>query len=528
MSVNISEMNEVPTEETIDIKPHKLEFFMNSRLFSHLSIECLRKIIIQAKPLTVSAGQIIIHKGDINNNYYIIKSGICEVVNTSLSGEGEVVTLLEKGNAFGEEALISKLPSNVTVRMKTDALLLFFNKNDFDNLIKTPVLKKIDMQELLRANELGSQIIDVRSEGKYKEAHVKGSINIPNDSFNKQLYNFNQSKHYIVYSDNAINSSICAFKLMQKGYSAAYLDDGIYNNINSHEILPLVPQNNNKYLNPLNNKNVGQSEIKFDQYDAIVSERDQLSAKLKRFEEIVRNTLNTQKMFIEERQKIKQNLAGTRQAIRNELRFMIDEMNTFINLKKATSVDGIAKDKLIETLMSFGELAVSNAKKINFKTQLITSSSKVLAQINQETIKNEQRKVTSSDVVTVSKPTRKNEKVTESKLVAKSDKKLDKGEQSKNSEPSNDKSKLLHAVNTFKKSMNIVDLDIESDIESFNKDTSEVKVRKVDDSVDDDFLKRYERTMWKVQDLKRLQAEMDQTHVNIDMSDIEEMLKSKE
>lgn len=81
---------------------------------------------------TVSFGpeEVIIKQGDVGDNFYIIENGQAEVVLND-----EVVGKLDKGNYFGEVALINDSPRTATVKSLTSLSLVTLDKNAFKRLL---------------------------------------------------------------------------------------------------------------------------------------------------------------------------------------------------------------------------------------------------------------------------------------------------------------------------------------------------------------------------------------------------------
>lgn len=82
-------------------------------------------------------------------------------------------------DTFGEDALISGEPRNVSVTALSDVSLLRLSKELFLTLIKQPTLKYIDYREAQDLVAKGADLIDVREPDRYKPSHLPMSINIP-------------------------------------------------------------------------------------------------------------------------------------------------------------------------------------------------------------------------------------------------------------------------------------------------------------------------------------------------------------
>jgi glucose-6-phosphate 1-dehydrogenase len=115
------------------------------------------------RPRAVSAGEIIIKKGDPGSEMYLICRGEVEVHD----GAGKVLATLRDGDCFGEIALILPEPRTATVRAKTLCDLFVLDKADFSRILQDHLQfaqaikqialerynKTVAMEQLMPANE---------------------------------------------------------------------------------------------------------------------------------------------------------------------------------------------------------------------------------------------------------------------------------------------------------------------------------------------------------------------------------------
>jgi NADH dehydrogenase len=80
------------------------------------------------------AGEVIFYEGDRGDWLYIILDGEVEVVRDGLGRDQIVVTRLQRGDCFGEIALISDMPRNATVRTCTAVNVLAVDREAFQAL----------------------------------------------------------------------------------------------------------------------------------------------------------------------------------------------------------------------------------------------------------------------------------------------------------------------------------------------------------------------------------------------------------
>lgn len=83
--------------------------------------------------------------------------------------------------------------------------------------------KKYDYAGLI---EKGAQIIDVRTPGEYKGGHIRGSVNIPLDSLQKQLSKIKKDKPVITCCASGMRSQSAKTMLSANGFGEVYNGGG--------------------------------------------------------------------------------------------------------------------------------------------------------------------------------------------------------------------------------------------------------------------------------------------------------------
>ena len=176
----------------------------------------------------VKAGDTIIKQGDDGDFYYIIKHGKCKVTRNSKTGSELTLATLGDGDAFGEEALLSEAKRNANIIMTTDGSLMRLSKEDFNQLLKEPMLNWVTNEEAdaMVKNE-GAVWIDVRLESEHKNSGIEGSINIPLFMLRLKAQTLDPTKKYILYCDSGRRSSACAFLLSERGLAVYCLKGGL-------------------------------------------------------------------------------------------------------------------------------------------------------------------------------------------------------------------------------------------------------------------------------------------------------------
>ena len=128
---------------------------LQSPVFQRLPAANLQKIMMQMEEVAFEAGQTVVQQGDEADFYYIIKSGDCELIRqASATARPVKLAELHSCEAFGEDALLSGNPRNVTVRMKGNGQMLRLSKKNFITLVKEPVLKYVSYEEGLQLQDI--------------------------------------------------------------------------------------------------------------------------------------------------------------------------------------------------------------------------------------------------------------------------------------------------------------------------------------------------------------------------------------
>lgn len=172
------------------------------------------------------AGEVVLREGDEGDSYYLIESGRCEV-SRRIGGVDVTIAELKAGDAFGEEALVAGERRNATVTMRTDGVLLRLGKQDFIELLREPLLKRVSREEAERRAAAGAVWLDVRFPVEFRQDRLPGAINIPLREIRNAIGPLDPEREYIVYCQSGRRSSAAAFILSQHGYRAAWLEGGL-------------------------------------------------------------------------------------------------------------------------------------------------------------------------------------------------------------------------------------------------------------------------------------------------------------
>jgi rhodanese-related sulfurtransferase len=194
--------------------------------FSALPPANIRALIGRFREVKVKRGQVIVKEGDVGDYYYLIESGRCLVTRLQ-GGVPARVAELDAGGTFGEEALVAETLRNATVSMETDGVLLRLAKADFVELLREPLLKRLDPAAARKKITEGAIWLDVRLPVEWRHDGLPGAINLPLNELRSEFQKLEADQDYIVYCQTGRRSSAATFLLGQRGLRAYLLTGGL-------------------------------------------------------------------------------------------------------------------------------------------------------------------------------------------------------------------------------------------------------------------------------------------------------------
>ena len=197
--------------------------------FAQLPSANIEELLKCFKRIEARAGDVIIREGAEGDFYYVLESGKCRV-ERMIGGVSMLLAELKGGDAFGEEALVSEAKRNATVTMKSDGVLLRLAKNDFEALLKEPLLHRISMEDARQKIVNGAQWLDVRYPSEYQYDKLPGAMNIPLAEIRNAFGVLDTDREYILYCQSERRSAAAAFLLAQRGYRSYVLEGGLWLN----------------------------------------------------------------------------------------------------------------------------------------------------------------------------------------------------------------------------------------------------------------------------------------------------------
>ena len=198
-------------------------------LFANLPVETIQRVLARVEEIDVSAGQVILDQGDPADYFYLVKEGSAKV-NHKASPNTLSVHLadIKAGGGFGEEALIADSTRNASVIMTSDGVLMKLTREDFNSLIRDPLLRKVSFdwaEQLIAADAVW---IDARDEDRFVVSAMPGAINVPLSLLRLKHHELERDKDYVIYSDNPSTSAVAAFLLSSRGLNAQYVHEVVH------------------------------------------------------------------------------------------------------------------------------------------------------------------------------------------------------------------------------------------------------------------------------------------------------------
>ena len=221
------EVTEISTDDNGDDWMLK---FLQSPAFLKLPTENIQKLLTHLEEIPAKKGQVVIQQGATDDNYYIIKSGSCNVHRHPYPGSAAVLlATLPTGSGFGEEALISNGKRNATITMREDGRLMRLKKKDFLELLINPLIPYFAHSETQAKLNEGCVVIDVRTEEESKHKPLDGAVNIPLSMLRLKLESLNADREYLLVCNDGSQSAAAAFLVIQHGLKCSVLEGGLNN-----------------------------------------------------------------------------------------------------------------------------------------------------------------------------------------------------------------------------------------------------------------------------------------------------------
>ena len=219
------EVAEINEEEDDDWMTKMLQ----SKAFLRLPPSNIQRLLMSVESVPFNVGDKVIEQGADGDYFYIVTKGRCLVTRRPSPNAKEVkLAELSDGDAFGEDALVSDAKRNASVTMLTDGTLMRLAKKDFVELLKEPLVNRLDYAAANTLIGKGEACwMDVRLPGEFENCHIQEARNIPLSALRLEAEQLAHDIKYIMCCDTGSRSASAAFLLSQRGHEVFVLDEGL-------------------------------------------------------------------------------------------------------------------------------------------------------------------------------------------------------------------------------------------------------------------------------------------------------------
>jgi len=206
----------------------RMELIRSSDLIRKLPLENVDQALHLLQDVEMDAGAEPVKMGRESDCFYVLVEGAAELWRID-DDEGIPMKAddLGPGSCFGEEGLLMKSPSPVTIRLTSSARLLRLPRDDFQSLLARPMLREVDAHVANTMRARGYPLLDVRMEDEHEEIRIPGSLLIPLSQLRKRARELDQGKEYVVYCRSGRRSSVATFMLGEMGFRVVNMLGGI-------------------------------------------------------------------------------------------------------------------------------------------------------------------------------------------------------------------------------------------------------------------------------------------------------------
>ncbi len=206
-----------------------MSLMLQAPAFAKLPPSNFQALFMRMEAINLRPGEAVIKQGEPGDFFYIIKSGSCQVTRNLENNKVLPLAILKAGDSFGEEALLTEAPRNANVLARSKATLMRLAKNDFNQLLKDPMIQWVSRKEAEERVEKGAKWLDVRLEDEHKDTGIAGSINLPLYMIRLKMKQLDPDTEYVVYCDTGRRSTAASFLLAECNLATCCLRGGLHN-----------------------------------------------------------------------------------------------------------------------------------------------------------------------------------------------------------------------------------------------------------------------------------------------------------
>lgn len=200
---------------------------LSSPLFGRLPPSHLHTLLARFEFIEVAAGEAVVRYGEPGEHFFVLKKGRAAVTLPS-AYQQEPQLILQVGDFFGEEALVSGAVRSATVTMLEDGVLARLERSLFVELVHPTLIPQVNAEQLQKMTNFGQRpclLLDVRLPVEYRLAHKPGSMSLPVANLRTHAGNLDPNTLYAVTPEGGIRSELAVHLLNQMGFEAYLLTD---------------------------------------------------------------------------------------------------------------------------------------------------------------------------------------------------------------------------------------------------------------------------------------------------------------
>ena len=221
------EVSDVEEDEQDDTSGEWMKHLLSCKAFARIPPSNIQAMFMCMTEIQADEGKVLFHQGDKGDYFYLIRKGQCDVIRET-GGKQVRLATLKDGDTFGEESLLTDSPRNATIVIRTKCSLMRMSKDDFNRLLKEPMLNWVSRKEANEMVDTGdAQWLDVRLDSEYKEDGIEGSLHIPLFMLRLKVDTLDPNHKYVLYCNTGRRSSAGAYLLSERGMDVYCLKGGL-------------------------------------------------------------------------------------------------------------------------------------------------------------------------------------------------------------------------------------------------------------------------------------------------------------
>ena len=147
-----------------------MHLFSDFAFFKNIDNQDLDKVVRFFRLSSYQKGDIVLRKGDVGGNFYIIVTGSVNVINEA----GITISKLNKGDVFGEMSLICNDKVSATIQVREETSILYIDQTNFKKILdhfpsiqlyfSRLMASRLNKANMIRSEDLSSGMIGNLSE----------------------------------------------------------------------------------------------------------------------------------------------------------------------------------------------------------------------------------------------------------------------------------------------------------------------------------------------------------------------------